>query len=187
MKKENYRIVLGIFFFSALLTWAGCEPAKVTGGGWIPSASSLGGKAIFGFNVDSCAQHRTGLGRFNYHDKNAGVKMNGYITQAGECVDGQGQSVDLLGKAACDHEKPTNLVEPFYKFTLYYTCTNPKSRKLGKGGQATVFVQDNGEGGNVVVMGDGDYAHIVVDNGPYEGYTNAGTVQGNIQSHACKG
>ena len=54
---------------------SGC---KVTGGGWIES-TECDGKANFGFVAmmdDSCLPVIY-TGKFNYHDKDAGVKMNG--------------------------------------------------------------------------------------------------------------
>jgi hypothetical protein len=186
MKMGNYRLVLSLFFFSALLALTGCPDVesvdgKVTGGGWVESAS--GGKlASFGFNADSCINDGNGLGRFNFHDKNAGVKMNGHITGAWECVeDGPG-----LGGLDCKYAGSSlNLDAPSYEFSLLYRSTNPKNPGTGLA-EARVSVKDNGEGARAAKKNlDKDFFSIEVTGGPYAGYTLDGFVRGNIQAHAC--
>ena len=65
-----------------------------------------------------------------------------------------------------------------FQAEIEYRSTNPKNR-----GDGTAFacVLDNGEGKNAPP----DTARIQVDNGPFGGYSNQGTVQGNIQFHTC--
>lgn len=49
-------------------------------------------------------------------------------------------------------------------------------------GIALVCVRDNGEGFNAT---SSDSMYIKVKSGPFDGYFSKGTVQGNIQAHAC--
>lgn len=197
MKKGNYRVVLSIFFLSGLLALTGCPDetvgvyGKVTGGGSIQSESGVK-EASFGFNADNCAQHRVGMGRFNYHDKYAtiqgkvipgGVKMNGHITIACKC---ETVTEPKPSDCDCNYVIDKGLAGSWYQLTLHYISTNPKHPKdkhVEKTGIAEVCVQDNGEGTNAVA----DLAYIRVNTGPYAGYELEGgrLVQGNIQSHEC--
>ena len=50
-------------------------------------------------------------------------------------------------------------------------------------GSAVACVKDNGEGSGAV---DGDKLILIVYSGVYTGYSTAGTVRGNVQSHVCE-
>ena len=159
----------------------GCGvPGKVTGGGFLENCD--GSKANFGFNASSCDGYITG--QFNYIDINApfgdGVKMNGKVVDAAECVD-----PDLCNSTIeCGYCKSlmkgyNGDLERVYQVTVDYRSTNPRYRGKGK---AIACVADNGEGINAVAP---DLAAIKVTSGPYKGYFNAGPIQGNIQAHDC--
>ncbi len=195
MKKGNYRVVLGIFFVSALLALTGCpdtKEGKVTGGGWIVGLGPNGGKASFGFNANSCpaaeGTTKIGLGRFNYHEKDGyltvnglvDVKMNGWITEVHQCVEGPGDPNGDPCEDSIFKDHPLGL--GYYEFTVEFRSTNPKWQEPAPGvGIAKVCVWDNGEGAN----GDGDHVRIVVTSGTYAGYKAEGDVQGNIRARTC--
>jgi hypothetical protein len=183
------------------------KPGKVTGGGWIASQACLdleddapdlvirgencngdddscGLKANFGFNADSCDDGCSITGHFNYHDKYApdyadcgGVKMNGVVIEAGECVP---LSYDFEDECLLCNDYADSLPDSgtVYTVTVLYRSTNPKFRGEGR---AIACVVDNGEGVNA----EEDMAAILVKSGPYVGYYNYGKVQGNIQAHEC--
>lgn len=130
-----------------------------TGGGWIDSTEG-DGKANFGFNVTNCEGYVEG--HFNYRDKNAGIKMNGEIVEFKQCFFGDCKIFD------CD-----------YYSIVDYRSTNPKVPGYG---QAWICAGDGGEGANSSELDD---VWIYVIDGPYDGYFNFGSVNGNIQQHEC--
>lgn len=156
---------------------SGCaEPAKVTGGGWIPSAET--GKANFGFKGDSCSGPVTG--QFNYHDKNAqagGVKVQGEVVTAVKCL-ADSDLGSLPAPEFCSTVCALGVGLPALGVEVNYRSTNPNARGSGT---AFACVADNGEGANAT----SDLAAIAIVSGPFTGYTNAGEVQGNIQEHKC--
>ena len=152
MKTRNLLIVFCAVIACAFML-SGC---KVTGGGWIES-TECDGKANFGFVAmmdDSCIPFIY-TGKFNYHDKNAGLKMNGDVEWG---------DAGLLGGWQC--------------FGGTYRSTNPKDPGDGSW---CACVKDRGEGINE--YGDGDEIKVWAYGGPYDGYYNRGYVQGNIQDH----
>ncbi len=179
MKKGNYRVVLSIFFVSSLLALTGCpesKEGKVTGGGWIIGQDGVG-KASFGFNANGCpaeeGETKIGYGHFTYHDKGARVKIQGWITKACQCVDG-GSSPNVDDFCAETSNLTEGFVLPYYAFKLETDLKNAST-----GTTATVFVQANDEGADVV--NNVDYIRVVTDK-----YRHGGHVQGgNIQSHTC--
>ena len=144
-------------------------PVKISGGGWIPSVMGLPAKANFGFNAAHCTA-TTFSGNFNYHDKHArdfqpgGVKMNGAVVDATQCVDGPCAS-------GCPKDSFEAVVE--------YRSTNPR---FPGNGTARACVADNGEGSKAE---SDDRALITVVDGIYAGYSNQGDVHGNIQLQGC--
>ena len=150
---------------------SGCA-YKVTGGGWIPSADDPLEKANFGFGANGCEAYKIEddwvnfKGRFNYHDRTAGVMMLGEPTAVTRC-----------SRIGCRYMR-TRVCPSGYLLGLDYRSTNPKDRGEGTAG---VCVYDNGEGVNA----DPDFLAIYVEGGPYDGYSNEGDVQGNIQKHEC--
>ena len=159
---------------------SGCA-YKVTGGGWIPSADDPLEKANFGFGANGCEAYKIEddwvnfKGRFNYHDKTAGVMMLGEPVGIDRCT--------RFGCKVQDDGYDFGRVCPNgYLVKLEYRSTNPKDRGEG---QAIVCAYDNGEGMNATPDWLGIYiAHD--DTGPYAGYSNEGYIEGgNIQKHSC--
>ena len=73
-----------VVFAVSTLVLTGCiGEGKVTGGGWINAVDGVR-KANYGFNASSCDEEVKG--RFNYHDKSTGMKVNGEVTATGVCV-----------------------------------------------------------------------------------------------------
>lgn len=180
MQNRSFLVGIALLIGVASLGLAGCQ-GKVTGGGWLLSASGQAGdKANFGFNGTQCDPEGELSGSFNYHDKNApgftgGVKVHSTVTAASLCTE-----FDPTG--VC--EEICFGLEGFNPGTTYilvfeYRSTNPQVPGDGFG---IVCVNDSGEG----KAADPDRLAIVLE-GPYEGYFNSGQTQGNIQSHACPG
>jgi hypothetical protein len=134
-------------------------------------------RAHLAFNADSCEGLDYARGHFNYRDKYAsdfprGVKMNGDILEAYECDE---QASGTQG-CYCD-----DLFEvPWHEIRVHYRSTDPKYPGEGK---AIICMRDNGEGKKAVLA---DTIRIEVTSGPYMGYINMGSVQGNIQAHECE-
>ena len=156
---------------------SGCS-YKVTGGGWLPSADDGSQKANFGFAANGCEAYLMDKdwtnfkGRFNYHDKTAGVMMLGTPTGVTKCYP---------GNPVCRYDR-NGICKGGYAVQLDYKSTNPKDRGEG---QAVACAYDNGEGMNATPDWLGIYiAHD--DTGPYAGYSNEGYIEGgNIQKHSC--
>ncbi len=172
MKTSHFLFAKAMFALVAVVGVSGCAPGKVTGGGWIPSASGdPGDKANFGFNAAQCDPDAI-RGQFNYHDQNAplfaaggGVKMNGPVVAPG---------------GLCVAFPPCGCPAGSYWITVEYGSTNPN---FPGDGVAVACVTDNGEGINAT---SADMGSISVTSGPYTGYFNSGPVQGNIRAHDCK-
>lgn len=163
---------------------AGCAPAKVTGGGWIEGKLDPSVKANFGFNGDSC--NGPVQGKFNFHDKSASLKANGDVTSVANCLEPDADGELPAACVACltylyenppsdDYTGEGNLIGVDFS----YRSTNPKDPGEGLG---YACVLDNGEGYNASFS---DVALVAFYSGPYTGYVNGGTVQGNIQEHEC--
>ena len=153
--KRNHLQTVGILFVVALMFGiTGCREGKYTGGGTI--ASTVAGKANFGFVIDTCNPiTNLGWGVFTFNDKGAKVKFQA--------------KGDVLGIGGF------NGVMSYY--ILDYRSTDPKQM-----GEGTVWVggDDQGEGREL----HGKISIYVMD-GPYGGYNNSGDVSGNIVEHEC--
>lgn len=66
-----------------------------------------------------------------------------------------------------------------YGFDINYISTNPQYPGVG---QASVCAIDNGQGANAPAK---DIFGIMISNGPYDQYSNAGNVQGNLSAQQC--
>jgi hypothetical protein len=204
-----------IFAGMALLMSGCLIPGAVTGGGWIPSADLVSGdKANFGFSGQQCDLSQPPTGNFNFHDKSSGfssgtsVKMNGTLAQAGQCVFSTcATDADCsTGGGTCGLLLPNNAIAPVcvypdsipsqacefclsefnsplpdktYGLAVNYTSTNSSYPGTGA---ALVCMIDNGQGHNASQK---DQLAITIGTGPYAGYTNSGSVQGNISGHTC--
>lgn len=167
---------------------SGCiNPGKVTGGGQLIDDS--GNRADFGLNGNTCGGDIDNpRGHFNYIDQTNGVKMNGDLTASGVCVS-QDQWQEEWYKDDClngsyyfngiYHEGHRPFDVPVYLLYANYRSTNPQKPGAGN---VRVYVKDNGEGQKA----DGsDQMDVYVYDGPFAGYHQQGTVQGNIQVLPC--
>jgi hypothetical protein len=154
---------------------AGCAlPAKVTGGGTLPG--KVAGKANLGFNGELCSG--SVVGQFTYADGKSGVKMNGDVVQAVECLDYEDQTTDPA-PAFCAATCLPAVGLPAYGFEVNYRSTDPEQPGSG---HAIACVVDNGQGLKATAA---DEVVLVVVSGPFAGYHNKGPMQGNIKSHGC--
>jgi len=173
--KTLYMAVVVLFILT--LTACNVEDGKVTGGGNMLSVSD-GGRAILGFNADSCGGGDV-TGKFNFHDSGfkgaaGGLKMMGAVTGVDKCVE-QG---DGRRNASCSSSfyHSAEGCQEGYVVSMDYRSTNPKA--LGTG-VAVACLMDNGKKGV-------DGLWVKVKSGPFEGYYNHGKMKGNIQSHKCE-
>lgn len=173
------------FFFAGMVA---CKiPGKVTGGGTLPSAAPTAtakDKANFGFNAAQCVQDGPVDGKVNYVDKKDGVKFNGNITDAGECVTDDippefcgfceslfedSRIAGRLGNSIEDNGR-----SGLYQVEFDYKSTNPKAPGTGAG---------------IACVGDSaefDLLAVSITSGPYSGYFNSEEISGgNIQAHDC--
>ncbi len=140
---------------------------KVTGGGWMGSASEEPReKANFGFNMARCEVETPTIGHITFHDKSLGVKIKGQIDSILFCGD-----ADVCHIDECPDDS--------YEAKISYKSTNPK---MPGSGIAFACVTDNGEGVNAILPDEGI---IEVETGPFQDYFNFGQVHGNIQFHTC--
>lgn len=182
MRANVLRSCLLILVAGVCMGVDGCPnatPSKMTGGGTIASVSGVSGdKANFGFVGDGCDPNDV-VGELNYHDKNAprfqpgGVKLLGEVVEAGRCVEPGAGTTENRACGSC----PVNTA---HGITALYRSTNPKRPGTGT---VIVCLGDNGEGANASAP---DVALIAVIDGPFAGYFNEGTVQGNVQVHSCE-
>ena len=143
------------------------DVTKVTGGGWLPSASEDGGKANLGFVINTCDPAKP-KGNFNFHDLNytpsvkAKSKIDGlYPPESEECllVDG----TDLA-------ETCTGATQALAVFD--YKSKNKKDAP--------------GTGKACVCMDSLNFdMQITFISGPFDGYSNSGSLKGNINNHGC--
>lgn len=143
---------------------SGCT--KVTGGGWIVSASGPLEKASFGFNA-KCRDRPGGAvlyeGQLEFKDPGAGVRIHGNV-EPDEFVELAGVTCKEAGEV---------LVFPFATFRGSYRTQPP-----GGQGDFVVNVVDNGEPGAL----NGDTFEITLSGSLT--YYNSGPIQGgNIQVH----
>jgi len=164
---------LSAILASALLVGCGV-PSKFTGGGTMHSAGG-DSKAVFTFNADSCNEDDV-KGNINFHDKSAinfadvnGVKLRGDVVSTYYCSDVVADLNSANPECACD--------AGYQEVNFTYDSTNQRAPGEGEG---VACLADFGEHGGVRGM-----AIIQVNSGPYMGYTNIGTVEGNAQRHAC--
>ena len=163
-----------------IVVLAGCE--KATGGGYIPSQPTGADKATFAFstkcknttleNGDVIGELK---GQLQYNDREADVRFHAFLkpitVEVGEpgvtdaCVFLDEQAEQEFGEDS---------------FVLEYRVQGgPKEEEDLEVDLVRIHVVDSGEPGI-----NGDEFTIEVLSGPYEGYTNTGTIEGgNIQVH----
>lgn len=181
MKLKDALFVIATIAILALAMF-GCSSAdlalraKMNGEGWMPSTSTVhSDKATFHFSAEKQGA-KSVLGHFTFEDKHSsgfptgGVKMNGTIVDAGECVqDENGQFlVDACQQCGPDFG---------YAIEVEYESTNP-----GYPGPGSAFAcfKNNAEGTDAAVKALGA---LVITKGPYTDYSNHGPVKGSIHFH----
>ena len=161
-KDRSRRVLTGLCAGAALLA-AGCY--KATGGGWIPSATTVGGKANFGFSVkcadgtlpDGTPVARLYEGQLEWND--------GPVSFHGD-VDG----IDIPD-TNCMAVRQANIGNSLQFFGTY------RPKPSGESGDFQVTVIDNG-----TPTANGDFIQIVLFSGQHAGYFNEGVLRGgNIQ------
>lgn len=169
-----------------LLAAAGCQElnGKATGGGTLDSVGGSG-KAVFAFTASNC-EDKNGdeviKGKMNYRDRTAidyadmgGVGLQAEVTDAALCGDGiagfDPNNPTAIDACACDPGE--------YNMVGDYRSTNPK---LPGEGVVNACVLDMGTGTDMHGI-----VELTVASGPYEGYANLGSLQGNVKAHECPG
>lgn len=199
---------------AAIVVMSGCTPAVYTVGGTIPSSNSSKGatKAQFSLQGDSCDGLEVGpKGSFTYHDKSAiaynpnlkgnGLQMTGPVLLVSDCSNPGSVEEDAFCHGVWQGESNPEIEyllqncpllggasnAPVKFFAGWYTSTN--TRYPGDG-LVLGCVQDNGQGrkatfkDQAVILVPGD-AYTFGGNGPYQGYINQGSVQGNVSTYTC--
>ncbi|WP_105200926.1 MULTISPECIES: hypothetical protein [unclassified Pseudoalteromonas] len=174
---QNKLKLLSVALLAATLS-SGCTfigEHKFTGGGTMASAG--GDKnAVFTFNAENCGGDEV-KGRVNYVDHSAidfedvgGVSLKAQVDNFGYCA--------LTDEGLENGVQECNCMDQF-EAQFSYSSKNPQAPGEGTG---FVCFFDTGEGkGNF----HGAITAFNLIDGPYEGYGNVGTVNGNIQQHSC--
>jgi len=156
MRRPHLTRFLGVGVASLVAVFAltGCV-TKMTGGGWMQSVVP-GEKATFAVNYDVADPDNERI-RGTYHDHGADVRF---------------RFDEVLGTVG------GNVGAPCFGRIVGYESQDPTLRG---GGEVVVIACDEAESG---VFGPGDSLAIMVQTGPYAGYTNSGPVLGgNFQAH----
>lgn len=164
--KRHATARVGVFVASALFL-GGCH--LVSGGGWIHSA--VDGKATFGFTAQCRLETLSDTlaywfyeGQFQYSDKAAGVRFHADI----DPIVGVFPSDTVVSCRTAANE----LTENASLRGTYRVQPN------GGTGSVSITVEDHGEPG----PSNGDQICVTLTGGPFDGYTNCGTISGgNIQ------
>jgi hypothetical protein len=155
---------LAVAIVPLALLGAGCT---ATGGGSIPSAGSPAEKATFGLNVDGTTQTFSG----SYHDPVGFTTMYGMVDVA---FKGTGKVNPCSTEPRCQQGPKTRgtclFAEPTYE---------SQNRSLPGSGLVFFELCDADGDGDVDVDGT-DTILVIVDTGPYAGYTNGGSPRGDI-------
>lgn len=168
-----------------------CTPALYSVGGTMPSVNGGKGmeKAQFSLLGNSCDGFENSTGSMTYHDKSVfnpngkglGLQFTALVIAVSDCSNPQGSEEAEL----CADEELLEVcaqfgsTAPIKFFFANYVSTN---KTLPGSGLAFGCVQDNGQGRKALFK---DKAFISLEDGPYDGYYNVGTIQGNIQTYVC--
>ena len=181
MKFTNYMKLIGmcILIICVGFVFSSCARVKITGGGKL--VNGKGKESTFTLNANSCSKDNNGnqevKGNITYIDKNCGtpqeaVKLKGEVIKAHACTFTEDGEFSL----AC-------IFCHFYGYDVAvkfaYTSINPFRPGEGYG---IACATDNGQG----VNDPPDDAAIGLFGGPFDGYVNWGTIQGNLDKKDCK-
>lgn len=151
---KRFRVaLLALLLLGMLVVTTGC---KITGGGWIPSATGEG-KANIAYNVEIADEEPNEFvkGNLVYHDMAAGVRVKCEVE--GTCN----------GVAVGDEFEPIGAL-------LTGTYTPQGKYEPGDEGTFAIWVADyHGSGPE-----SGDWTEISLDGGKYDGYYNGGVLEG---------
>lgn len=144
-----------MLLFSVALAFGvtGCVCSNMNGGGTLETATEK--KATFAFQIkcDDSSEVPVASGMLQFNDHSEGIKFHAAVD-------------------SCDWTTET-------EGTFYGTYT-PQPKKLGKGGNFAITLQDGGNGKAGI---SGDFASITLTGGIYNGYSISGNLSGgNIKA-----
>ncbi len=201
MNKKRFSLgPVSLFLAASGLCGCYAVPGKVSGGGWMPSASGTPGqKAVFGFNGDSCDGQTTG--HITYVDKNANVPglSGGIMMRSTQILEAKLCNGSTSGtfSGACSlcssalesvgvSVAPPATPPPMYAVLFDYASMNPAVETPTPAPEALVCAIDNGQGGTAT--GD-DF--VLIGAQPPFGSSSSGSIlnfgyaEGNIKAHSC--
>ncbi|MFY8274651.1 hypothetical protein AAEU32_11065 [Pseudoalteromonas sp. SSDWG2] len=177
---------LGLLILGVAAALSGCAKldGRVTAGGTLNSKGGAG-NAVFTAHAARCDGNVSG--RVNYQDKTAidyqqtgGIAFNAEVFGAGLC------SVDPVSPDGLEDEtrhcKQDICTEGMYQVEFNYDSTNPNAPGEGQG---FACMMDIGEGIKSGFGANGILNIMLLESGPYAGYSNMGTIKGNVQLHDC--
>lgn len=177
---------LGLLMLTAMAAAGGCAKmdGRVTAGGTLNSKGGAG-NAVFTAEAARCDGEISG--HVNYRDNTAldwqsvgGVAFKADVFDAGLCSD-EPVSPDGLDDET-RHCKQDICMGGMYQVEFNYNSTNPQVPGEGVGFACMI---DIGEGVKTGSGANGLLNIMQLESGPYTGYNNAGTMNGNIQLHEC--
>ena len=187
-KEKNMKLTqLGLLIATAAIL-SGCAKidARVSAGGTLNSKGGAG-KAVFTAHAARCDGDVSG--QVNYKDLTAidwqqmgGVAFNANVYGAGLCSE---EPVDPEGAESGDERlycKQDICTEGMYQVEFNYSSTNPTAPGEGVG---FACMMDISEGVKTGIGANGLLNVMLLESGPYQGYSNAGTISGNVQLHDC--
>ncbi|WP_206483312.1 hypothetical protein [Thalassotalea sp. G2M2-11] len=176
----------GVLFVAAATALSGCAKldGKVTVGGTLNSKGGAG-NAVLTANASRCDDEVKG--QATYKDQTAldwqnvgGVAFNAEVYDAGFCSD-QPVHPDHIGDST-KHCRQDVCTGGMYQADFTYKSTNSKTPGEGKG---FICMIDTGNGVSSGFGATGLLKTMQIESGPYQGYSNAGTMSGNVQISAC--
>ncbi|TKB45296.1 hypothetical protein [Thalassotalea mangrovi] len=182
----KYIKIPGVLFVAAAASLSGCAKldGKVTVGGTLNSKGGAG-QAVLTAHASRCDDEVKG--QANYQDKTAidwqevgGVAFNAEVYDAGFCSD-QPVSPDGI-EDTTQHCRQDVCTGGMYQVDFIYKSTNPAKPGEGAG---FVCMIDTGNGVSSGFGATGILKTMAIESGPYQGYTNAGTMSGNVKVSAC--
>ncbi len=176
---------LSLLIVSAVV-FSGCAKldGRVSAGGTLHSKGGAG-QAVFTAHAARCDGDVTG--RVNYKDQTAldwqpfgGVSFNAQVDDAGLC------SEEPIDPEFLEQErmycKQDICTEGMYQVEFNYSSTNPNAPGEGVG---FACMMDISEGVKTGFGANGILNVMLLESGPYQGYSNAGTISGNVQVQDC--